>query len=150
MSGSDIGTTIAFAAGVPAAFTEAGYEAMTWANVVGLVSVGEVGDDHETISVPDLTAGRVRSLKGAATGSVVPIALRGELPGEVITGRNSVEAAAKSNVHAENSLRITDGAGNEDYISGVFMSWKRNERTTSSYEGFSFVVTVNYPVVSGT
>ena len=37
MSGIDIGTTVAIATGVPATFTEAGYEAITWVNVVGLV-----------------------------------------------------------------------------------------------------------------
>lgn len=150
MSGIDIGTTLAIATGLPATFTEAGYEAMTWVNIVGLVSIGELGDDNEAITVPDLTAGRIRTLKGAATGTTVAVALRAPIAGEVITGQTNVRAAAAATTGAEYSFRITDASGNSEYVSGVVMSFKRTERTTSSYEGYTFSVTANYPIVTGT
>lgn len=150
MSNTDIGTTIAIATGVPATFTEAGYEAMTWVNIVGLVSVGEMGDEHETVSVPDLTAGRIRTLKGAATGTAIVVTLRAPLSGETATGQTNAKAAATANGGAEHSFKVTDASGNSDYVSGVAMSWKRTERSTSSYEGYSFSVTANYPIVEGT
>ena len=150
MSGTDIGTTLSIATGVPSAFTEAGYEAMAWVNVVGLVSIGELGDDHETVTVPDLTAGRIRTLKGAATGTTVAIALRAPLASETATGQTNCETAAKSNGGSEHSFKITDADGKSDYVSGVVMSWKRLERSTGSYQGYTFSITANYPVVSGT
>lgn len=150
MSNTDIGTTIAIATGLPSTFTEAGYEAMTWVNIVGLQTIGELGNDHETITVSDLTAGRIRTLKGAAVGSTVPFTIRAPLAGETATGQTNVKAACDAVSGAENSLRITDASGNSEYISGVFMSWKRTERSTASYEGYTFSVTTNYPVVTGT
>ena len=147
MSNTDIGTTIAIATGVPATFDEAGYEAMSFVNIVGLVSIGELGDEHESISVPDLTAGRIRTLKGAATGTTVAIALRAPLSGEVVTGQTNAKTAATANGGQEHSFRILDASGNAEYVSGVAMSWKRSERSTSSYEGYSFSLTANYPVV---
>jgi hypothetical protein len=146
MSTNDIGTTIAIATGLPATFDEAGYEALTWVNVAGLQSVGEVGDEHETISVPDLTLGRIRQIKGAATGTTIPVALR-EVPSDA--GQTAAEAAAKA-AGGEYSFRIGEPGGKEQYVSGVAMSWKRNERSTGSYAGFTFSVTTNYPTVTGT
>lgn len=147
MSNTDIGTTIAIAPGVPATFDGAGFAALTWVNIVGLVSIGELGDDNETVSVPDLTAGRIRTLKGAATGTTVAIALRAPLSGEIVTGQTDAKAAATANDSSEYSFRITDADGNIEYVAGVAMSWKRTERSTSSYEGYTFSVAANYPVV---
>lgn len=146
MSTNDIGTTFAIATGVPATFDEAGYEAMTWVNIGGLVSIGEVGDDHETISVPDLTLGRIRTIKGAATGTTIPVALR-----EVLAdaGQTAAQTAAKA-AGGEYSFRVGEPGTVEQYFSGVCMSWKRTERSTGSYAGFTFSVTTNYPTVSGT
>jgi hypothetical protein len=146
MSTNDIGTTLAIATGLPATFDEAGYEAMTWVNIAGLVSIGEVGDDHETISVPDLTLGRIRTIKGAATGTTIAIALREVL---LDAGQAAAEVAAKA-AGGEYSFRVGEPAGKEQYFSGVCMSWKRTERSTGSYAGFTFSVTTNYPTVTGT
>jgi hypothetical protein len=146
MSTNDIGTTLAIATGIPATFDEAGYEAMTWVNIGGLVSIGEVGDEHETITVPDLTLGRIRTIKGAAVGTTIPVALR-----EVLSdaGQTAAQAAAKG-AGGEYSFRISEPGGTEQYVSGVAMSWKRTERSTGSYAGFTFSVTTNYPTVTGT
>lgn len=149
MSNIDIGTTLAIATGLPTTFTEAGYEALTWVNIVGLVSVGETGDENESISIPDLTAGRIRIRKGAATGTTIPVALRAPLTGETVTGQTNAKAACDTTTGAEYSFRIMDASGNSDYVSGVAMSWKRTERTTSSYEGYTFQITTNYPIIQG-
>lgn len=146
MSTNDIGTTLAIATGVPATFDEAGYEALTWVNIAGLVSIGEVGDDHETISVPDLTLGRIRTIKGAAVGTTIAIALR-EVP--LDAGQVAAEAAAKA-AGGEYSFRVSEPAGKEQYFSGMTGSWKRTERSTGSYAGFTFQATTNYPTVTGT
>jgi len=146
MSINDIGTTLAIATGLPATFDETGYEALTWVVIGGLVSIGEVGDDHETISIPDLTAGRIRTIKGAATGTTIQVSLF-EVPSDA--GQAAAELAAKG-PGGEYSFRVSDVAGADQYFSGVAMSWKRTERSTGSYAGYTFSVTTNYATVSGT
>lgn len=143
MSTNDIGTTLAIATGIPATNDEAGFEALTWAAIGGLVSVGEIGDEHETINVPDLTTGRIRVMKGAAVGTSVSIALR-EIVGNA--GQAAAKAAAEA-LGAEYSFRITEPGGAVQYIAGVAHSWKRTERSTGSYAGFTFAVTTNYTTV---
>jgi hypothetical protein len=147
MSNIDIGTLIAIAPGVPATFDAAGYAALTWVNIVGLQSIGEMGDENETIAIPDLTAGRIRTRKGAATGTTVSIALRAPLPAETATGQANLKTAATGTGATESSFRVTDASGNIDYFSGVPMNWKRTERTTSSFEGYTCDVALNYPIV---
>jgi hypothetical protein len=145
MSTTDIGTTIAISTGIPATFDEAGYEAMTWTPVPGLVSIGEVGDDHASIQVPDLETGRSKTLKGELTGTTTPLAFR-EIAGNA--GQAAMKAACAT--RGEYSFRIAEPDGAERYLSGVAMSYKRNARNNTSYAGFTCSITNNYDEVSGT
>jgi len=148
MSTSDIGTAIAIATGLPATFTEAGYEAMTWTTIAGVISVSEVGDEDKLITIEDLTTGRSRDVKGAKAGKAVSVAIR-EVVGDA--GLTALKSAAASS--AEYSFRIsepTQPAGAEYYISGPITSLMRNERSTSSFAGYKFDVSNNYGAVSGT
>ncbi|MDZ7904599.1 MAG: hypothetical protein U5N55_01535 [Cypionkella sp.] len=143
MSKNDLGTIVAIATGLPSTFDESGYEAMTWVNIAGLQSIGEVGDEHETISVPDLTGKRIRTIKGAAIGATIPIALY-EVDSDA--GQAAAELAAKGS-DGEYSFRVSGPGTKKQYFSGVCMSWKRTERSTGSYAGYTFSVTTNYATV---
>ncbi len=144
MSTNDIGTTIAIATGAPATIDQAGFEALTFVAVNGLVSVGEVGDDQETITIPDVTAGRNRTIKGVKTGTTIAIALR-EVPADA--GQAAAKTASDA-LGGEHSLRITEPGGTIQYIAGPVTGWKRNERSTTSYAGFTYNITTNYADVS--
>ncbi|MCC0013871.1 MAG: hypothetical protein H6881_08335 [Rhodobiaceae bacterium] len=143
MSTADIGTKFYIADGLPATFDQTGYEALTWVQVKGLVSIGEFGDDHAPISVPDLETGRSKTIKGEKTGTNSAVAFR-EIVADAGQGDMDDAAAAAT---GEYSFKIVDPSGAVVYASGVVMSPKRSERSASSYAGLSYVITNNYDVV---
>lgn len=156
MSTTHTGTKIAFAAGKPATIDQTGFEAMAWGDDMpaGLVSIGAVGDTHETVSAPDMTVGRNMTLKGAVTGDVVPISLsrkRVASTGALDALQAALKAAAKVKC-GEYSLRITEPdcggvPGMVQYICGPVMNWKETERTTTSYAGATVDMAINYEPV---
>ena len=142
MSNNDIGTTIEAVQALPATFDVAGYEALTFVKVNGLVSIGELGDDHAGIAVPDLETGRSKTVKGELTGTTSPITFRQV---DADTGQALMKTICAG--RAESSFKITEPNGDIYYVSGVGMSYKRMERSVSSYAGFSCQITNNYDVV---
>lgn len=150
MSTNDIGTKLFIATGLPVAFTEASYKLLTWVEIKGLVSIGEFGDDHETISVPDLTGGRNKIIKGAKAGATCPVAVR-EIILATVVDPGQVAALAASLSRSEYSFKQQDADTTRIiFSSGVLMSWKRTERSLSSYAGFTFSLTTNYDSINGT
>jgi hypothetical protein len=148
MSAPHIGTKVAIATGLPATFNEAGYEALTWVDISGIVSVSETGDEGAAIDVPNLTTGRTKTSKGATKGQPINIAYA-----DVASDAGQAAVIAASKTTAEYSLRISEpGASGapERYFSGPVMNFRRRERSTTSYAGASFAVADNYGEVSGT
>ena len=147
MSANDIGDKMYIATGIPATFDAAGYVALTWVQVKGVVSIGEVGDSDAGIAVPDLETGRVGTLKGATTGRVVPVALR-DLKGMTDAGQVAVTAAALTdNEYSFKFTKAEEGAVITEYQSGPVMSWTRTARTTTSFAGHTFEAGNNYGVI---
>lgn len=146
MSTSDIGHTLHIATGKPATFDEAGYEAMTWVKVGGIVSIGPVGGTNNIIDVPDLESGYNKAAKGAKTGAVTAIALR-EIKADA--GQAAAKSAASEAEQNDYSFMITepDASGEVEYITGIAYDWQRNERSTTSYAGFTFSIRANYESV---
>ena len=143
MSTSDITTTVAIATGIPATFDKAGYEALTWVQIKGIVSVGAIGVTDAITDVPNLETGFTKGVKGARVGDVIsmPIAQVTGDPGQV-----AAEAAAAG--FTEYSFRINEPGPLTQYFSGLPMNWKRNERSTSSYAGYNLDVRLNYVPVT--
>lgn len=139
MAENDIGTLVAIAPGAPATNNQAGFEALSFTNIAGMVSVGELGDDQELITVPDLTIGRNISIKGAKTGTNIPINYR-NVAGDA--GQALVKSESDE-LRGESSLRVTDADGNVTYIYGPVTGHKRLERSITSYEGFTASIAVN-------
>lgn len=152
MSVNHIGSKLAIATGKPATLDAAGFAALTWVEAPeGTVSIGAIGDTNETITVPDLTTGRNMTLKGAKTGDTVNVALsmkRVLATGALTASQLAFKAAAQA-ASGEYSYRVTElGTGGVvQYICGAPMNWKTNERSTTSYAGFSFDVAINYDPV---
>lgn len=144
MSTSDITTKVYIATGIPATFDKAGYEAMTWTQIKGIVSVGAIGVTDSIIDVPDLETGFTKGVKGARVGTVIPLAMR-EIKND--TGQQALEAAC--NAFVEYSFKILEptASGEVEYISGLPHDWQRNERSTTAYAGFTANLRSNYPSV---
>lgn len=145
MSTSDIGHIIYMKAGAPTAFTEAAYETLFTTSPIkinGVVSIGPVGGTNAVIDIPDLESGWVMAAKGAKTGSETAIALR-EIKSDA--GQVAVKAAAVEGEHKLYSFKIVepDASGEVEYITGIVYNWQRNERSTTSYAGFTFSIRAN-------
>ena len=149
MSTSDIGHTLFFKAGAPATFDEAGYEALFTTGAIkvnGIQSIGPVGGTNAIIDVPDLESGWIMGAKGAKTGSATAISMR-EIKGDA--GQAAVKAAAKEGPHNLYSFKIVEpgASGEVEYITGICHDWQRNERSTTSYAGFTFSIRANFDSV---
>jgi len=149
MSTSDIGHTIYMKAGAPTAFTEAAYETLFTTSPIkinGVVSIGPVGGTNNIIDVPDLESGWTMGAKGAKTGSVTAIALR-EIKADA--GQAAAKDAAREGEHNLYSFKIVEpgASGEVEYITGIAYDWQRNERSTTSYAGFTFNIRANYDSV---
>jgi len=149
MSINHIGTKIAIATGVPATFDDTGFGAMTWVeDAEGTVTIGAVGDTHETITVPDITTGRNMTLKGAVTGDTINVAIsrKRQADNSRLEGQAAMKAAAQAS-GGEYSFKVTETDGTIQYFAGNVMNWKETERSSTSYAGNTFDVTINYDVV---
>jgi hypothetical protein len=144
MSTSDITTKLYIATGVPATFDKAGYEALTWVQVKGIVSVGSIGVTDSIIDVPDLETGFTKSVKGARVGTVIPVAMR-EIKSDA--GQAALKTACEA--FTEYSFKVLEptAADEVEYISGLPHDWLRNERSTTAYAGFTANIRSNYPSV---
>ncbi|KQQ72931.1 hypothetical protein ASF70_15785 [Rhizobium sp. Leaf321] len=147
MSTSDITSKFFVATGKPATFTKVGYEAMTWVQVKGVVSIGATGVSDNIIDVPDLESGFTLGVKGARSGTETEVALR-----EVKADPGQVAFKAACDAFVEYSFKILEptASGQAEYITGVPSNWRRNERSTTTYAGFTATVRSNYPSVFAT
>lgn len=144
MSTSDITTKLYIASGVPATFDKAGYEAMSWLQVKGIVSIGAIGVTDAMVEVPDLESGFTKGVKGARVGDEVPIAMR-EVKSD--PGQDALKTACEAFV--EYSFKVLEPAasGEVEYFSGPPSNWKRNDRSTTTYAGYTAAARMNYPSV---
>lgn len=144
MSTSDITTKLYIATGKPATLDKAGYEALSWTEINGVVSIGATGVTDAMIDVPDLESGFTLAVKGARTGTVTAIALR-----EIKDDAGQAAAKTAAAAFTEYSLKVEEPtAANEiEYMTGLPHDWQRNERSTSTYAGFTFNFRSNYATV---
>lgn len=144
MSTSDITTKFYIATGLPASFTKTAYEALTWVQVKGIVSIGTTGVTDAITDVPDLETGFSKGIKGARAGTETPVVMR-----EIKADPGQVAFKAACGAFVEYSFKILEpGASAEvEYISGLPHDWQRNERSTTSYAGFTASVRSNYPSI---
>lgn len=88
---SPIGTTISIVASSPATFNQAGYEALTFVEIDGVLSIGEMGDRSERISADTLKDGRRVYANGILDGVPVAVSMLpdGSDAGQVIVNANN-------------------------------------------------------------
>lgn len=129
----------------PATKTLAAYQAATWVQVKGVVSVGDPSFPHATIEVPELETGITKTYKGARTGAAA------ELAWQKVEGDPGQAALVTANENeAEVSLRIDSPDGTSaKFYTGIFHSLKDNDSDVSSYEGGTGSFVPNYAPVSG-
>lgn len=144
MSQSQIGKTVYVAEALPATNNEAGFDALTWVKVNGLVSIGSLGISHSNIDVPDLQTGFTKGVKGAATGNDVPMAFAMVASD---AGQEDIRGLANaSGTGAVGSIKVVRGTGASQapavgdavqYAQGYFHTYAETEASDTSYEGFT-------------
>ncbi len=128
-----------------AAHTLVGYQALTWVQVKGIVTIGQIGFSHATIDAPDLESGIVTTLKGARQGVAASAAYRTQA-GDA--GQAAILTA--HNTEGEVSIQVVDPDGTTaSYWTGIIHSLIDTEASVTSYEGQTFTFVPNYEGIKG-
>ncbi len=134
---SYIGATIGCVVGVPATIDLAGFGALSFTTIGKIASFGSVGDNTNDVPI-DLLEGRVEHVSGAKDGGEVAFSVRYEA-----SDAGQILLLANNNGNNELSFRIVDPDGKLTYFYGKVANYRDNERTSSSYKGYSGVIRVN-------
>lgn len=135
-----IGSTFSISAGEPATEDQAGYEALSFSEVGNVATIGATGDTHADITPPpDLKTGRQLHFTGASDGGEVAITVHTEDFADA--GQDAVRTA--NGARANFSFKIEDPDGNVEYSYGRVVSYRKIEKSATSYEGVEFTLRIN-------
>ena len=135
---ADLFTVLKYASGKPAAETQIGYAALTFAVLGGVVSLPQRGDTVEDISEPTLADGRVEHFNGLKDGQILEIPIK-HIEGDA--GQAAMLGAAGSNTVF--SFQEIDPDAEAHFYHGRVQSFQRREATTSSNKGYILMIAVN-------
>lgn len=136
------GAIIEVAVGEPATNDAAGFKAMTWVQVVGVVNFGEWGDTENDVTEPLLSAGRVIHTNGVSDGGEATIAIQyrdADAGADVIrdnSGGNQLVSIKKTYPES----------GDVECATGVFTSPRHREASNDSVRGFTSIARINTAV----
>ena len=139
MGDTSIGTTISVSAALPATENDTGYEALTFTEILGVVSIGEKGDDAEDVTLSLVKTGRQEHSIGTIDGGILAVGCK-ELAAD--GGQVIIKAGMHSDV--DHSFQIVDSVtGASQYFFGRIANGKKTEKTASAYEGYNFEIRIN-------
>lgn len=139
------GTTVYVASGEPTTYDIAGYQALNWEKVVGVVSFGEWGDSENDVSEPLLSEGRVIHTNGTKDGGEVSISIQHRT-----TDAGADLIKANSGGDAPVSIMKVYASGEGEIATGVFTSPKQREAGNDTVRGFTTMARVNTAVIEAT
>lgn len=142
---STTGTTISVVAGEPATFNLAGYKAMTFVPVVGVVTFGAWGDDNEDVAEPLLSEGRVIHTNGTADGGEVEISVQHRT-----TDAGSAVIQTNAGTNEAVSIRKLYKSGDVEFATAVISSAKYREAAGNAVRGYTVMARVNTALVKAT
>ena len=135
------GTEIAVVAGEPTAYTKIAFEALSYQTIIGVVTMGEWGNQEEDINEPLLKDSQVIHQNGPSDGGEVPISVqyRATDPGSAILlangGSNTVVTIRKKYV-----------SGATEYGVGILTSPRYREASGSAIRGYTITARINTPI----
>lgn len=139
------GTKVYASTGTPATINTAGYAALTWTEVQGFSSIGEIGNSREVGTFDSLVDGRMKYRTLQDPGEID--AAMADMPadaGQTIL-RNAYDAALGGAAETI-SVRVEDSTGKGTYARAIVSSWRR------AYGGATDVQMrmANLPLIAGT
>lgn len=145
MAKSNVGTTISISASLPATEDAAGYAALTFTAIGGVISVGEIGDTYEGSSYSELNTGRSITVKGAASGGTIDVPY---IPDYSDAGQAIVDTALT--LDNDYSIEIVRSDGLTEYFQGRIMSRRNASAEASSVRQRTFSIAINTATVEVT
>lgn len=159
MTANHIGKTVYISAAAPATNDAAGFEALSWTQVKGPLTLPQFGVSHNIIDIPDLATGFTSAVKGSGAGvdtsmtfrDVASDAGQAALIAQAVDndGTLSVKVVTGSGADTGNGPAATTGDPVE-YAQGFAHSHQPNQPEENGYEGFSIGFRQNKPTVTGT
>lgn len=134
----DLGITLKYASGKPGTEDQTGYNALTWAEIGGVLSLPDRGDSVNTVSEPTLKDGRVEHFNGARDGGQLEIPIK-FIEGD--TGQAAMETADGTNTVY--SFEEIDPDGEAHFYFGRVVSYRRRASSASSFKGAILTIAVN-------
>ena len=130
---NQIGGVLSISAAAPATYDETGYDALTWTEIGGVISIPERGDTSELIQVNDLKTGRTLKANGVLDYAeiVIPLIRDDTDAGQVIVKANK-------NTNTLVSIRYEDNAGKQENVTGYVANLLPSEASAETFSGTSF------------
>ncbi len=135
MSITFIGSTLSIVSGAPSTEDQSGYEAQTHIEVGKVLSIGEVGDSSEDVTINLLKTGRIEHVNGVKDLGEIAVAINYD---RADAGLAILEAA--NNTNTTHSAKITDTDGDDYYFQCVIANLKTVPRSPSASKGMTFVL----------
>jgi hypothetical protein len=142
---SDAGGTRKVSAARPATEDQAGYDALTWTVIKGVISIPERGDTYQDAGESTMDDGRKEYLPGMKDGGRLAIPV---LYIEGDAGQAVLDAAVGTNTTI--SWQEVDQDGKATFWHGKIMGKRRRASSANSNKAFVYDFGVNSPRLTGT
>ena len=130
-----IGSSLAISAGAPATSDRTGYVAKSYQAIGKIISIAEIGDTSEDVTIDLLQGGRRKHVNGVADIGDIVIGAEFDWDDD---GQEIVRPNANSNTTY--SFRVRDEDGMDVYFHGVVANYRETERNANSYKGCMFTL----------
>lgn len=155
MTTNFIGAKLYISAALPATNDAAGFEALSWTLINGLVSGPQFGYNHDVIEIPDLGSGFADAVKGMGSGTDTSFAYRNidADAGQVLVRANAIDDDGNVSlklVVTPTGVGGIPATGDEvEYAQGFLHTYLKNQPTATAYTGATVNFRVRYkPVVA--
>ena len=139
---TNIGTSLFVSTSAPATEDQAGYEALTWIEVLGVSSIGEVGASHNMLNHTDIKSGDVRKGHGEKNNGDPAVQYRA-IEGDA--GQQALKTALDT--LSTISVKILRASGLTQYSQGLVSGATTNEASASSVYAKSSTLALNNSIV---
>jgi|TARA_R110000772_G_scaffold43692_4_gene100706 hypothetical protein len=141
---SGIGATIGIVLGVPATFDEAGYTALTYAEVGEAISIGAFGGTAEVLTQTPIKSGIIRKVIGSINygSSAIQFGLFTDAGQTALN--DGFDGANKGKMH---SVEVSYFDGTKRYYTAIITSYEYQEISSSSFVNGASTLEVNSSIV---
>ena len=136
------GTTLSLVSGLPATYDQAGFEALTYAAVGEITEIPAFGSVFNLVTHSPLGERRIIKRKGSINDGALTLSFAADASD---AGQIAAKAAAATDT--EVSVKITYPDGEDDYFTGLIMSYQASAGGVDSIKSDSIVLELtNAPV----